>query len=199
MTFVYPLFLWALLLASIPIIIYYLMRFRSLKVPWGANYVLERALERLRKKLYLDQLILIALRVLAILALVFAFARPLAKGKNEVSGTGVHRILVVDASYSMLANDGDKSAWDRAKNTMRELVATWSRGERWSLAMVTDELDWVVSDQSIDSTEECFDIIAGLETREASASLAPALENILTQTGGRPTEIYIFADDQATK
>ena len=198
MTFVYPLFLWALLLASIPIIIYYLMRFRSLKVPWGANYVLERALERLRKKLYLDQLILIALRVLAILALVFAFARPLAKGKNEVSGTGVHRILVVDASYSMLANDGDKSAWDRAKNTMRELVATWSRGERWSLAMVTDELDWVVSDQSIDSTEECFDIIAGLETREASASLAPALENILTQTGGRPTEIYIFADDQAT-
>ena len=58
MNFFYPSFLWALSLGAIPIIIYYLMRFRSLKVDWGATYVLERALQRLRKKLYLEQLIL---------------------------------------------------------------------------------------------------------------------------------------------
>ena len=46
MSFLNSGFLWALPLGAIPIIIYYLMRFRSLKIVWGANYVLERALEK---------------------------------------------------------------------------------------------------------------------------------------------------------
>jgi len=199
MSFLYPAFLWALALGTIPIIIYYLMRFRALEVAWGATYVLERAMERLRKKLYLEQLILLALRVLVIVLLVIAFGRPFAESPEaRVSGTGVHRVLVVDASYSMLAGDASDNAWQRAKDTMQELVATWGRGERWSLALVTDEVDWVVDDQPIESTEACHEILAGLEPQEAAASLAPALETILDRTGGRPTEVYLVADNQAS-
>ena len=196
--FFYPSFLWALSLGTIPIVIYYLMRFRSLKVAWGATYVLERALQRLRKKLYLEQLILLALRVLVIVALVVAFARPLAPGRSAtVTGTGVHRILVVDGSYSMRAGEGNATAWQQATDTMRELVATWGRSERWSLALITSDVEWIVDDQPIESTEACHEIIAELQPREAAAALAPALETILDRTGGRHTEIYIMADNQA--
>ncbi len=199
MRFYYPSFLWALLLAAIPIVIYYVMRFRSLKVAWGATYVLERALTRLRKRLYLKQLILLALRVLVVVALVLAFARPQAVGRSAtVSGTGVHRILVVDGSYSMHAGRGDATAWQRAVATMREMVATWGRSERWSLALVTDKVEWVVDDQPIESTEACYEILAELQPREAAAALAPALETILERTGGRRTEIYVMADNQAS-
>ena len=61
-SFVNPHLLWALPLAAAPVIIYFLMRFRAVAVPWGADYVLERALERLRKKLFLDQVLLMAPR-----------------------------------------------------------------------------------------------------------------------------------------
>jgi len=56
--------------------------YRSLKVVWGANYVLELALARLKKRMYLDQFLLLALRTLAALALVIAFARPASYAKT---------------------------------------------------------------------------------------------------------------------
>ena len=69
-SFVNPHLLWALPLAAAPVIIYFLMRFRAVAVPWGADYVLKRALDRLRKKLFLDQILLMALRTLAAAAIV---------------------------------------------------------------------------------------------------------------------------------
>ena len=66
MDFFHPGMLSWLPLGLIPIIIYYLMRFRSLKIAWGAEYVLMRALERLKKRTRLDQLLLLLVRVLAL-------------------------------------------------------------------------------------------------------------------------------------
>ena len=78
-------FLWALSLGLVPIIIYYLMRYRSLKITWGANYVLELAMARLRKKFYLDQIILLALGVLSGASTVLFAA---AVGTNSPGSAG---------------------------------------------------------------------------------------------------------------
>src|SRR5690349_5218584 len=121
MLFANPLLLWALPLGLIPIVIYYLLRFRSLSVTWGANYVLERALERLKRRLHLDQIILMALRVLACALIVLAFARPvLRRASATVAGSGIHHVLIVDGSYSMLAGAPGHRRWDAALEAMKK-------------------------------------------------------------------------------
>lgn len=200
MIFMYPALLWGLLLGAIPVIIYYLMRFRSLKVDWGAVYVLERALERLRKKLYLDQLILLALRVLAVMAMVAAFARPVSQTRTgAVTDTEVHRILLIDTSYSMLAVDSDgQTSLDRGKAILQALTATWGRGVRWSLCTAGPSIEWPVLNAAVDSVAGVQAPIAAVTAVEGPSSLAAALESVRTHSGGGQSEVYILTDDQAS-
>lgn len=197
MSFVHPMFLWALALGIIPVLIYYLIRFRSLPVEWGAVYVLQRALNRLRRK-NLEQLLLLALRVLIVLLLVVLFARPVSRNRAPAAtGGGVHRIIVLDGSYSMLAGERGATAWDRALAATRELVGSWGRGERWSLYFVGRPPRWVVDDRVVDTPERSRALLDALEPEECAASLPQALETVLRKSAGRDTEIYMVADDQA--
>jgi len=194
-----PTLLWALPLGLIPIVIYYLLRFRALRVVWGANYVLELALKRLRRRLHWDQILLIALRVVACLLLVVAFARPiLLRHSATVFGGGVHHVVVLDASYSMLAGSPGSTRWDRGMAVLRRLVATWGRGERWSLLLLDRHPHWVVDGRRVESAEGSLAAIEPLEPAETAASLSAALEQISERVTEGRAEIYLFADDQAT-
>ncbi|NQT93950.1 MAG: BatA domain-containing protein, partial [Lentisphaerae bacterium] len=198
MTFVHTGFLVALVLGIIPILIYYLIRFRSLRLDWGASYVLQRALERMKKKVYLEQLILLVLRVLAVMLIVVVFARPVSRKRTHaVVGTGTHRMIVLDASYSMLAGETQATSWDRALAATRELVGSWGRGERWSLYLIGRQPRWAVDDEAVVSPEQSQAVIDALEPAETSASLAQSLNTVLKKVEGRPTEVYIVADAQA--
>ena len=198
MTFLHPQLLWALPFGLVPIIIYYLMRYRSLKVVWGANYVLELALARLKKRMYLDQFLLLALRTLAALALVVAFARPASYSRQAaLSGSGVHHVLLVDASYSMLAGEAGRSRWERSREAMKQLLATWGRGERWSLCLLGDQPEWVVDGAAVSSPAQAAGIIDGLTIREAKASIARGLDAVQKKLAGQTADLYLFADDQA--
>jgi hypothetical protein len=198
MSVVHPAFLFALALGVIPIVIYYLIRFRSLRIEWGASYVLERAIERLRKKLNIEQWILMGLRILAILVLVIAFARPVSTTRARATATGgKHRIVVLDASASMLAGEPGATRWDKALALARRLVGTWGRGERWSLYVVDRDPHWVVDDQAVESPERSQAAFEGLEPSESAASLVRALEVVFRKAAGRDTELYLIADDQA--
>jgi hypothetical protein len=176
MSFVYPGVLFGLLLGAIPIIVYYLMRFRSLRVPWGADYILERALARQRRKVYWDQIILLALRALVVMALVVAFARPQSGKKKEFGGDGtVLRILLVDESYSMLAGKGGETAREQALDAMRELVARWGRGEKWSLYVMDSHPRWVVDQKDVIDVAHSRAILETLKIEETAVSLAAEL------------------------
>ena len=194
--FINPNYLWALPAGLIPIIIYYLMRFRSLRVRWGATYVLERALEKLRKKFYWDQLLLIFLRVLACVLIVLAFARP-TSGKSTFAASGAHRVLLVDGSYSMLATETGRSRWEVCKEAMTKLAGTWSRGQVWSVLMLTDKADWVVDGEAASTPERTVAQMKNIAPGEFAVNLAQGFDEISAKfpTGG--IEVYVFADDQA--
>jgi len=199
MSFLTPAMLWALPVALIPLIIYLLMRFRTLRVDWGADYVLLKALERMRKRLFLDQIILILLRTLALVALVLAFARPVSESAGAVaSGTGIHRVVVVDCSYSMLATAGEESRWERVRAVVEELAASWGRNERWSLYAIDGQPGWRVRDAAIASSEEVLAALDLLEPVETEAAVGRALDEVLQTAVAGPTEIYLVTDDQAT-
>ena len=189
-----PTFLWALAAASIPVLIYLLMRYRSLKVRWGANWVLEQALAQLRRKRYWDQIVLIALRCLAVAAVVLAFARPGVRSAVSSSG-GAHQVLVVDASYSMLAGPRGRTRWDRGIETLKTLVKTWPRGQVWSLYVIDDRPRWLVEGAAAGG-EDAARLLDSLRPAETRASVARALEAVAARWGRANIEVTVLADDQ---
>jgi hypothetical protein len=204
-SFVNPHLLWALPLAAAPVVIYFLMRFRAVAVPWGADYVLKRAIERLRKKLFIDQLLLMALRTLAAAAIVLAIARPVTSrhaAGGTVQGSGVHHIVVLDDSASTLARvagGGATTVWQRQKEILGKLVATWGRGERWSLLRAAGEPRWVKEYAEVTSPDDSARAVEALDPPgEEAAALGRALAMALAAAGDRPAEIILLADDQQT-
>lgn len=113
-------------LAAVPIVIHLLFRRRTRRVEWAAMQFLERAHKRTKRRIQLENLLLLLLRVAAVALLVFAAARPLLQSTNPVAGlahTPTHAVIIVDVSGSMsLDTGGVGKPLDDAKTAARKLI-----------------------------------------------------------------------------
>ncbi|GAB4138435.1 MAG: hypothetical protein Fur0037_04140 [Planctomycetota bacterium] len=121
LAFLNPLLLSALPLAAVPIIIHLLNRRRFKTVPWAAMEYLLAALKRNRKRLRMEQWLVLLLRVLAVLLLVFLVSRP-RLGGGGILRTTTHHVVLLDDSASMRQRAGSGLLFDRAKDRVRELA-----------------------------------------------------------------------------
>src|SRR3954468_442042 len=139
MLFLNPFILSALALASVPIIIHLLNRRRFKLVEWAPMKYLKLTIKTNRRRLRIEQLILLAIRTLIVALIIFAVARPiLSQGRigNWLSGRGSSsRFIVIDDSLSMGYRSGGRSAFDAA----REASATSlkSIGAQDSVTIIT--------------------------------------------------------------
>src|SRR3954468_17597787 len=122
MTFLTPYLLGALALAAVPLIIHLLNRRRFQTVEWAPMKYLKLTIKTNRRRLRIEQLLLLALRTALIVALVLAVARPVltkAGGLGGWLGGGrgrVSRVLVIDDSLSMGYRAETRTAFDLAKD-----------------------------------------------------------------------------------
>ncbi len=126
MSFLLPSLLFGLLLASAPIIIHLLNRKRFIRVDWAPMKYLKLTIKTNRRRLEIEQWILLALRTLAVMALIFAIARPVGKGTNlagmlRLSGRA-SRVIVLDDSLSMGHKPATSMTFDRARRTAAEIM-----------------------------------------------------------------------------
>ena len=112
--------------ASIPILIHLFARQRYKKVPWAAMGFLLRAFKKTRRRIRLEHLLLLLLRILAILLFVLALADPKLNPGAIVGGLGdVPRevVVVIDNSYSMALTESDgRTPMVRAKEQIKKLI-----------------------------------------------------------------------------
>jgi hypothetical protein len=96
-----------------------------------------------RKRIQIEQLILLLLRILVLVLLAFALARPaLQEGVGLLTGkSAVHRVIVLDNSYSMGQMVGGKPLFDKAKALAVEMTDKLS---------LSDEIDVILSNSSSD-------------------------------------------------
>jgi hypothetical protein len=100
MTFLTGGFLAGLALTSVPVVIHLIIRRRRKLVPWGAMQFLTGTPPRFRQRLMkLNELLVLLLRILAITAVVLAFAQPLMFSGVLARRTG-ETVFIVDASLS---------------------------------------------------------------------------------------------------
>src|SRR6185369_7330558 len=119
-----PLMLWGLALAGAPILIHLLHRRRYLEVPWAAMRFLIAATKKQSRRLRLEQILLLIVRTLIVTLIAMALARPTLETFGEYfrAEGPRHRIIVVDATFSMGYVAQDRSRFDRAKELARQIA-----------------------------------------------------------------------------
>jgi hypothetical protein len=127
MPFLSPILLSFLALASVPVIIHLLNRRRFQRIDWAPMKYLKLTIKTNRRRLRIEQLILLAVRTLLIILLICAVARPILSstglgawlsGKSRTS-----RVIVLDDSLSMGYQVDRRSAFDAAKDAMAQIIS----------------------------------------------------------------------------
>ncbi len=123
MQFLYPGLFWALGAISIPILVH-LFNFRKFKKVQFSNVdFLKEIKQETKSKSRLKHLLILASRILALGAIVFAFAQPfIPTGTTEVK-TGKNTVgIYVDNSFSMESESENGNILEIAKNKALEVV-----------------------------------------------------------------------------
>src|SRR6476469_5611462 len=108
------------------IIIHLLNRRRFMRVDWAPMKYLKLTIKTNRRRLRIEQLILLAIRTLVVILIILAVSRPVLSPNalgSWLGGRGrVSRIIVIDDSLSMGYRDGGKQAFDLARQAGAQLV-----------------------------------------------------------------------------
>jgi hypothetical protein len=109
--------LWGAALIGVPILIHLLNKRRFRIVYWAAMDLLRRVDHKNRRRLKLEDLIVLILRCLAVLLLVLLIARMILTGMAglaHVAGARTERIVILDDSPSMEVRQGNRTLFTRA-------------------------------------------------------------------------------------
>ena len=147
LAFLHPLLLWALPLAAVPVIIHILNRRRFKKVPWAAMEFLLKAMKRNRKRLRLEQWLVLLLRVLAVLLLIALVSRP-QLGGGALLGARTHHVVILDDSASMTQRSGSSDLFEKAQDKVRQLAEDLAQrrdGDIFSIALTSTPDEWALA------------------------------------------------------
>src|SRR5208283_2836278 len=141
--FAHPALLGGAAAGSIPIIIHLLNRQRFKRLYWAAMHWLWASFKKSQRRLQIEQLLLLLIRVLILVLLAFALARPaLQEGLGLLAGrVAVHRIIVLDNSYSMGQVVGGRTLFDKAKDKAVELVNKLGAADELDVLLANDTFD----------------------------------------------------------
>ncbi len=133
----------ALVAASVPIIIHLLNRRRVRKIKFSSLEFLSDLARRRMRKINLRRLLILALRTLAVILVVLAFARPtLRQASFLLPGKAPKNIVVcLDASYSMGVNAEQGTVFSAAKEVASSIVDQAGKHDAINLVLFSDRAD----------------------------------------------------------
>ena len=135
MQFVNPLYLFGLLAVAIPIIIH-LFNFRRFRKVYFTNVkFLQELKQQTQKQSQLRHLLILAIRILAIAALVMAFSQPYIPFSDKQSRIASRNAVsvFVDNSFSMEAVGINGTLLDESKIKAREIVSAYKSSDLFQL------------------------------------------------------------------
>ncbi|MFO7524006.1 MAG: BatA domain-containing protein [Ignavibacteriaceae bacterium] len=201
MIFLNPAILFGLLAASIPILIHLLNLRKLKKIEFSTLTFLKELQKNKIRKVKLKQWLLLLLRVLIILFLVFAFARPTLEGvaiDGTTSAAKTTAIFILDDTFSMSVVDQNGSYFNQAKQSIKNLLKNFQEGDEVGIILVSDN-----SSENINLTSNFSEFERVLESANISYasgmihnSFVKAAE-VISQSKNFNKEIYILSDFQS--
>ncbi|MHC4884751.1 MAG: BatA domain-containing protein, partial [Planctomycetota bacterium] len=206
MTYAFPAYLYALPAMAIPVILYLLFRRKRRDVPWGAIYILRKVIETRSKTTAWLQYLIIALRLLALAALVLVFAAPHQAWTPPTDGSfpeaprATHRLILLDTSASMTARVEGGTALDRALSLSRRLIASCVAPGQVDLLPLDGRDKTIVFNQLPVSESNLEEVIAECTPTDGSAQVRRGLQKALDLFRASPwqrRELYLLSDFRA--
>src|SRR5471030_1605067 len=195
MHFLYPAFLFALISLAIPVLIHLFNFRRYQKVYFSNVQFLKEIREQQSSRRNLKERLILAARLLALLFLILAFARPYIPGSHSASTTTLRAISVfVDNSYSMETLNSEGSLLDEAKRRAKEIVSAYSINDRFQLLTQ----DFEGKHQRLLSRDEFNDAVDAVKISPQSRSLQQIInrQQSLIRTQPGTASIFILSDFQ---
>ena len=199
MTFLNPAILFGLLAASIPIILHFLNLRKLKKIEFSTLIFLKELQKTKIRKIKLKQWLLLLLRVLIILLLVIAFARPAVKtGISGSSAAKTTAVFIIDNTFSMSIVGNDGSYLNKAKKIASELLTNFQSGDEIAIVPLVTENNYTVkakSDFNVVQKE-----IESIQISGVRKTLNDALINsgkVLYDSKNFNKEIYLITDLQS--
>ena len=195
MSFLTPGLLWLFPLAALPIIIHLLHQRRYRTVEWAAMMFLLDAKRQSRGMARLRHFLILAMRVLAILALAFAIKRPLASGSLgwAIGGSPDTILVLLDRSASMenqeLSSGESKRTTALAK--LSELLSRTSGGSKIVLIEST-----TLEPYELDSPKALIDVphTDGTATSADVSGMMQVAQDYINENQTGRTDVWVCSD-----
>jgi uncharacterized repeat protein (TIGR01451 family) len=202
MSFLNPLLLSGLAAVSIPIIIHFLNRRRFRRVEWAAMRFIELSVEKNRKRMDIEDLILLAIRCLLLLLLALALSRP-AWRDSAAGALGLSKVtavILLDNSGSMGLSDGVETRFELARKAAEQVVDGLPSGSAAAVFLATDAAEALLAEPTHD-LNLVRKVLREARLSDRASDLQPPIETALETLKGRASvqrEVYLITDDQAT-
>lgn len=203
-----------LALVSIPIIIHLLNRRRFRRVDWAAMEFLLEALKRNRRRVRLESLLLLLVRIALMALLGLALARPMLsdQGFGWLSGAfrSEEKVFILDDSFSMTRREADRSAFQRASEGLAVQVRRMGErggGDRLTVLRASRPQSPIVRGVFVDreraaTLEQSLSRLSPTDTRMRLAEALVTISELSTLDGAdgpaRPRAISILTDLRAS-
>ena len=186
--------------AAGPLIIHLLNRQRYRVVEWAAMDFLRQAVRRNRRIIRLRDLLLLAVRMLCVLALGLALARPYLK-RSAVAvdpDQPVHAVLLVDNSLSMSYEQLDGTLLEEAKAEAEGLLERLPAGSPVSVLPLCGSAT-EFSRGAYRTKEDALEALRAIEPVDRAASAAAAVDMAMEacrRVPDLPTKQVVLLSDQ---
>ncbi len=200
-SFLNPMFLWAGLAATIPLILHLLARRRAVRIRFPTIRFLQRAQRQSSHRVRMENFLLWVLRTLLLLLLAFAFALPVVRSRTAgFLGRSRRDVAIVwDVSYSMTYETGGRKVWEDARQVVLNILGNLGAGDRACLYAAGEQVTALAAAPTPD-VKFLEGQVRQQEPEGGAAALAPALRaacDALKESGSREREVYIVTDGQA--
>ena len=190
-----------------PILIHLLNKRRFKIVEWAAMDFLFEADKKNRRRVQMENFILLALRCLALLLLALLLARPfLPSGVSQIlqKNQRFERVLLIDDSLSQRVLNGTLPAMDVATRAVRDLVTDLANSddtEEYLTVMVTSHPDQpVLSNEPLNSStvgtlvQTLDDLVCSDQVADYRASMDQLRQYVSGSSEGLNRVAYVFSD-----
>ncbi|MEX2607326.1 MAG: BatA domain-containing protein [Kiritimatiellia bacterium] len=203
MTFLNAMLLWGSLAIGVPILLELLNRTRVRHMKWAAMRFLEVCVQENRRRLRLEDLLLMLVRCLVLLLLALALARPLFSRSSTAKGLNhaVTAIILIDVSYGMQMSDGSgRTRLDQARETAETIVDSLPRGSAAALYLFAERAMPLIPIPTGDLALIRRTLRDFSASDPASGPLAVPLQQVidrLSSEGDVQGEVYVVTDGQS--
>lgn len=195
MSFLYPVFLFALFALAIPVIIH-LFNFRRYKTLYFSNVQLLKLIKQeSRKKSQIKQLIILVARLLAIASLVFAFSRPYIPLNDRTSKAAQQIVAIyIDNTFSMKNVNEKGQILEQAKLKAIEIANSYRAGTQFLILTS----DFLPQHQFLLNKEQFIQQVTEINESPRSPKFSEIYDQVIRSISGttkKADKIFYFLSD----